>query len=201
MTIALLDAGFNHREHQVFAQMRVKAVRDFVNGDDNVSDETGQPVTGDEFVSGHNHHGSRVLSIVGGYDPGNFIGVAPEAEFLLAKRLGKAVFPVLVEATPFDTLPPEIAAEWKLCDLVTDAERRTFRVAHDPIVPETEIALAESGLARFKTLLQRILQEPSEFAKAKARAMSGRPSSSSPASAPTASGSSWIRSTTPRKSS
>ena len=44
-----------------------------------------QPVTGDELANGHNRHGSRVLSVVGGYDPGNFIGVAPEAEFLLAK--------------------------------------------------------------------------------------------------------------------
>ena len=66
------------------------------------------------------------------------------AEFLLAKQLGKAIFGVLVEATPFDTLPAEMTAEWQLCDLVTGAERRIFRVSHDPIVPETEVSFAES---------------------------------------------------------
>ena len=72
------------------------------------------------------------------------------AEFLLAKQLGKTIFGVLIEATPLDSLPPEITSEWQLCDLVAGAERCTWRVHHDPIVPETEISFAEAGLVRLR---------------------------------------------------
>ena len=77
------------------------------------------------------------------------------AEFLLAKQLGKTIFGVLIEPTPFDTLPPEMTVEWQLCDLVNGTDRRTFRVSYDPFVPETEVSLAEEGLARLKIGLQR----------------------------------------------
>lgn len=83
--IAVLDAGFNHRHHRVFANLRVVAERDFVNGDGYVSDESDEPVTGDEGASDQNHHGTRVLSVLGGELPRRMIGVAPEAEYLLAK--------------------------------------------------------------------------------------------------------------------
>ena len=85
VTIALLDAGFNYREQRALAHLRVKAVRDFINGDGDVSDQAGQPVTGDEAVSGQNLHGTRVLSVLAGFDPGSLIGVAPEADYILAK--------------------------------------------------------------------------------------------------------------------
>ena len=85
VTIALLDAGFNHRDQRAFAHLRVKAVWDFVNGDGDVSDQAGQPVTGDELVNGQNLHGTRVLSVLAGFDPGSLVGVAPEADYILAK--------------------------------------------------------------------------------------------------------------------
>ncbi len=50
------------------------------------------------------------------------------AEFLLAKQLGKTIFGVLIEATPLESLPKEITAEWQLCDLVNGAERQSLRV-------------------------------------------------------------------------
>src|SRR5215470_8124858 len=56
------------------------------------------------------------------------------AEFLLAKQLNKIIFGVLIEATPLDSLPKEMTAEWQLCDLAAGSERRTFRVASAPIV-------------------------------------------------------------------
>jgi len=83
--IAVLDAGFNYRHHRAFVGLRVVAERDFVNGDAYVSDEADEPVTGDEGASDQNHHGTRVLSVLGGEIPGRLIGVAPEAEYLLAK--------------------------------------------------------------------------------------------------------------------
>ena len=85
VTIALLDAGFNHRDQRAFAHLRVKAEWDFINGDGDVSDEPGQTVTGEEEATGQNLHGTRVLSLLAGFDPGRLIGVAPEAEFVLAK--------------------------------------------------------------------------------------------------------------------
>ena len=83
--IALLDNGFHYAEHPAFAAVQVVAARDFVNDDPVVSDETDQPVTGDETVSNQNIHGAQVLSVLAGLDPGNLVGVAPEAEYILAK--------------------------------------------------------------------------------------------------------------------
>jgi subtilisin family serine protease len=83
--IALLDNGFNYAGHPALAGLQLVAQRDFVNGDEVVGDQTGQPVTGDETRSSQNHHGTQVLALLAGHDPGRFSGVAPEAEYLLAK--------------------------------------------------------------------------------------------------------------------
>ena len=83
--VALIDAGFNWTSHAAFAQLRVVAARDFINGDDEVRDEPDQPVTGQEAGHGQNVHGTRVLGVIAGRDPGQLMGVAPEAEYLLAK--------------------------------------------------------------------------------------------------------------------
>ena len=82
--IALIDNGF-HYLHDSFAQLEIVGERDFVNGDDVVLDESDQPVTGDETKSLQNIHGAQVLSLLAGYEPGRFIGVAPRAEYILAK--------------------------------------------------------------------------------------------------------------------
>lgn len=84
--IAVLDNGFHYITHRAFGQrLNVIAQRDFVNGDDVVTDQVGQPRTGDETRSAQNLHGAQVLSIMAAYDPGRFIGVAPDAEYILAK--------------------------------------------------------------------------------------------------------------------
>jgi serine protease AprX len=83
--IALLDNGFNYAGHPAFAQLQLVAQRDFINGDEEVSDQANQPVTGDETRSSQNHHGTQVLALLAGRDPDRFSGVAPEAEYLLAK--------------------------------------------------------------------------------------------------------------------
>ncbi|MSR83243.1 MAG: hypothetical protein EXS58_10025 [Candidatus Latescibacteria bacterium] len=83
--IALLDNGFNYAGHPALAQLRLVAERDFINGDEVVSDQAGQPVTGDETRSAQNHHGTQVLALLAGRDPERFSGVAPGAEYLLAK--------------------------------------------------------------------------------------------------------------------
>ena len=83
--VALIDAGFNWTAHAAFAGLRVLAVRDFINGDDEVGDEPAQPVTGQEAAHGQNVHGTRVLGVIAGHEPGQLIGVAPAAGYLLAK--------------------------------------------------------------------------------------------------------------------
>ena len=83
--IGLLDSGFDYSGHTAFGNMRLVAERDFVNGDDVVSNQDGQVVTGDESTSDQNSHGTQVLSLMAGYDPGRFIGAAPNAEYILAK--------------------------------------------------------------------------------------------------------------------
>ena len=84
--IAVIDDGFHYVDHSAFREkLRLVAERDFINGDDVVSDERDQPVTGDETGSAQNLHGGQVLSLLAGYEPKRFIGVAPDAEYILAK--------------------------------------------------------------------------------------------------------------------
>ena len=85
--IAVLDNGFHYTEHPAFREkLRLIAERDFINGDNVVSDQSSQPVTGDETRSSQNLHGAQVLSLLAGYESDRFvIGVAPDAEYILAK--------------------------------------------------------------------------------------------------------------------
>ena len=76
------------------------------------------------------------------------------AEYLLAKQLGKAIFGVLIEPTPFDTLPADMAPEWQICDLVAGDEREYFQVHEDGVFPPTAVSLSAQGLARLKHGLQ-----------------------------------------------
>ena len=83
--VALLDNGFHYAEHAAFASIRVVAQRDFVNDDEIVGDEVDQPSTGDAMSGDQNLHGAQVLSLLAGYQPEHFVGVAPDAEYILAK--------------------------------------------------------------------------------------------------------------------
>jgi predicted acylesterase/phospholipase RssA len=85
------------------------------------------------------------------------------AEFLLAKQLGKTIFGILIESVPLESLPKEMTAEWQLCDLVTGVEQRTFHVHEEPIVPGTDVPLAEAGLERLKIGLQKSGLDPATF--------------------------------------
>ncbi len=76
--IAVLDTGFD-LSHVAFKNIRVLGEYDFVNNDKITSDEYPQ----DDI--GQDDHGTEVLSILAGYDPEKFIGVAFNANFLLAK--------------------------------------------------------------------------------------------------------------------
>lgn len=76
VTICVMDAGFNNLAHVVFDSMNIVAAWDFVNGDPNV---------GDHGDMGNGTHGTNVLSVIGGYAPGNLIGPAYKSNYILAK--------------------------------------------------------------------------------------------------------------------
>ncbi|MDH4037962.1 MAG: S8 family peptidase [Candidatus Krumholzibacteria bacterium] len=75
--IAMFDTGFNNLGHDAFQNLDVMVTRDFVNGDSLVSDQPGQ--------AGSGNHGCMTLSTIGAYAPGNLIGPAYGATYILAK--------------------------------------------------------------------------------------------------------------------
>ncbi|HVR72344.1 MAG TPA: S8 family serine peptidase [Vicinamibacteria bacterium] len=76
VVVAVFDTGFNALAHEAFSSLRVLAMRDFVNGDDDVDDGADQ---------GDGDHGTMTLSVLGGRAEGQLVGPAFAAEFILAK--------------------------------------------------------------------------------------------------------------------
>lgn len=73
--VAVFDAGFDNLPHEAFATTRIVATRDFVNGDESVANGG----------VGEGSHGTATLSVLGGFRPGQIIGPAYAAGFILAK--------------------------------------------------------------------------------------------------------------------
>jgi serine protease AprX len=69
--VALFDSGFPNLEHEALGSLNVVAQRDFVLGADTVRSST-------------NFHGLATLSVIGGYRPGELIGPAYGASYILA---------------------------------------------------------------------------------------------------------------------
>jgi hypothetical protein len=97
VVIAVFDAGFNNLSHEVFAPMSIVARRDFVNGDDDVSDGSDR---------GEGSHGTMTLSVLGGYKDGQLVGPAFAASFILAKTEDTT------SETPVEEDNWAAAAEW-----------------------------------------------------------------------------------------
>jgi len=75
--IGLLDTGFE-LSHESLQHLDVLDQWDFINGDSVVADQTGDS-------ENQSFHGTAVLSIIGGYAPGQLIGPAYGATYLLGK--------------------------------------------------------------------------------------------------------------------
>jgi subtilisin family serine protease len=75
--ICMLDTGFL-RTHEALLPVNVVAERDFINDDDVTSNQAG------DDPSQHNH-GTYCLSLIGGFHPGDLIGPAFDADFILGK--------------------------------------------------------------------------------------------------------------------
>lgn len=71
--IGFLDTGFEWSRHEALMNANVIAERDFV----------AEHYSNDQLPPAHYVHGTLVFSVVAGYDPGSFVGVAHDAQFLL----------------------------------------------------------------------------------------------------------------------
>lgn len=76
--VCMLDTGF-HKTHEAFQQANVVAERDFINNDSDVQQDLLDPSDYSDS------HGTATWSILGGYRPGQLIGPAYGADFILAK--------------------------------------------------------------------------------------------------------------------
>jgi serine protease AprX len=75
--ICMLDAGFKNFTHQALDHLDIQATWDFVNDDSNVFDEDNQMGVG--------NHGTQTLGTIGGFHPGELIGPAYGATYILGK--------------------------------------------------------------------------------------------------------------------
>jgi serine protease AprX len=86
--IAFFDCGFR-LDHKCFSYVRehktIIASRDFVDGDTTVSDPDSVQKNFSSPYYANDEHGTCALSLVAGYDPGAFMGVAYGAQFVLAR--------------------------------------------------------------------------------------------------------------------
>ena len=76
--VCMMDTGFR-KSHEIFQKANLIAEWDFVNNDDDVSQDFLDP---DDYSDSH---GTGTWSILGGYRPGELIGPAYGADFILAK--------------------------------------------------------------------------------------------------------------------
>jgi len=75
--IGVFDNGFRLLSHEVFDSIDIVATYDFV--------ENKESVVPSDTRTSFGTHGIRTLSVIGGYKPGQLIGVAYGASFLLAR--------------------------------------------------------------------------------------------------------------------
>jgi len=68
--VCMLDAGFSYEGRDIFSHLKVVAKRDFVDKDSDPSPGI---------------HGTKVLSVIAGFEEGGLVGPAYNAEYLLAR--------------------------------------------------------------------------------------------------------------------
>lgn len=76
--VGMLDTGFRWKLHESLKNLHVIAERDFIQNDNVTANQAGDAANQDE-------HGTMTMSTLGGYMPGQLIGPAFGASFLLGK--------------------------------------------------------------------------------------------------------------------
>lgn len=97
VVIAVFDTGFKKLGHVALDHLSILARWDFVNGDSAV---------GNNQDRGDGGHGASVLSVIGGFAPGELVGPAYAASYLLAKTEDTQ------SETPIEEDNWAAAAEW-----------------------------------------------------------------------------------------
>ncbi len=80
--IGMLDAGFRYETHDALKNVKIVGEHDFIQND---SITANQPNNNPPDAPNQDNHGTSTLSVLGGYSPGNIIGVSYGSSFLLAK--------------------------------------------------------------------------------------------------------------------
>ena len=75
--VGVFDGGFNNLNHQSLSPLDIQDTYDFVSNDNDVSDNG--------YSTGEGNHGTQTLSAMAGNRPGQLVGPAFGATFLLAK--------------------------------------------------------------------------------------------------------------------
>ena len=82
VTIGIFDSGFDTERPAFFDSLRVETAYDFINNDTTI----GAPDCEEQHESNQqSYHGTLVMGVIAGFDPGNLIGVAYNATLVLAK--------------------------------------------------------------------------------------------------------------------
>lgn len=76
--IGMLDSGFRYETHDALKNIDIVGEHDFVQNDSITANQPGDS-------SYQDNHGTSTLSVLGGYSPGNIIGVSYGSSFMLAK--------------------------------------------------------------------------------------------------------------------
>ncbi len=76
--LGMLDSGFRYETHDALKNIRIIGEHDFVQNDSITANQPGDS-------SYQDNHGTSTLSVLGGYSPGNIIGVSYGSSFMLAK--------------------------------------------------------------------------------------------------------------------
>lgn len=109
VVIAVFDTGFKKLNHEALDHLSILTRWDFVNGDSAV---------GNNGDRGDGGHGAMVLSVIGGFAPGELIGPAYGASYLLAKTENTE------SETPVEEDNWAAAAEWaeaRGADIITSS--------------------------------------------------------------------------------
>lgn len=76
--IGMLDSGFRYETHDALKHIDIVGEHDFIQNDSITANQPGD-------ASSQDNHGTSTLSVLGGYSPGNLIGVSYGSSFMLAK--------------------------------------------------------------------------------------------------------------------
>jgi hypothetical protein len=85
------------------------------------------------------------------------------AEFILAKQIGKPIFGVIVEATPFAEIPTEMTEEWQLVDLTSGAREHERTVMLPQEAGTARVKFSNDGLTRLRIGLMQTGLDPKYF--------------------------------------